>query len=140
MYHHSVSVSVPGMGIMPTLINRLSETKHLRPILLILNALCADAACVSSIAAVSNSLSAIQVFANFRQRKTTLNILLFSGVWRMTKLRRLLLKPSTALRTTTMAILPHRRCKMKGNSFSRCSKNLDSIASTNRAKRKLSRF
>ena len=49
------------MGIMPTLINRLSETKFLRAILLILNALAAESACVAALAAVPNSLTAIHV-------------------------------------------------------------------------------
>ena len=46
---------------MPTLINRLSETKYLRSILLILNALAAESTCVSALAAVPNSLTAIHV-------------------------------------------------------------------------------
>ena len=52
---------VPGMGIMPTLIDKLSKTKTLRPILLILHALCQEAMCVSALAQIPNSILALKV-------------------------------------------------------------------------------
>ena len=52
---------VPGMGVMPTLINKLNATKTLRPILLILHALCQEALCVSAMAQIPNSIDAFKV-------------------------------------------------------------------------------
>ena len=49
------------MGIMPTLINKLNETKTLRPILLILHALCQEALCVSAMAQIPNSIGGLKV-------------------------------------------------------------------------------
>ena len=52
---------VPGMGIMPTLVGKLSETKILRPILLILHALCQEALCISALAQIPTSIIALKV-------------------------------------------------------------------------------
>jgi hypothetical protein len=50
------------MGILPTLIKRLSETQYLRPILLLLNALCMESSCVGQIGEIQGSLRALKVF------------------------------------------------------------------------------
>ncbi|CBY31673.1 unnamed protein product [Oikopleura dioica] len=55
-----LSKLVPGMGILPTLIKRLSETQYLRPILLLLNALCMESSCVGQIGEIENSLRALK--------------------------------------------------------------------------------
>jgi len=54
------------MGILPTLIKRLSETQYLRPILLLLNALCMESSCVGQIGEIENSLRALKVLLTIR--------------------------------------------------------------------------
>ena len=56
-----MNILVPGMGIMPTLVGKLSETKILRPILLILHALCQEALCISALAQIPTSIIALKV-------------------------------------------------------------------------------
>ena len=46
---------------MPTLVGKLSETKILRPILLILHALCQEALCISALAQIPTSIIALKV-------------------------------------------------------------------------------
>ena len=67
------------MGVMPTLITKLNATKTLRPILLILHALCQEALCVSALAQIPNSIDAFKVFFSFQINQVF--IILLSDVW-----------------------------------------------------------
>ena len=88
---------VPGMGVMPTLINKLNATKTLRPILLILHALCQEALCVSAMAQIPNSIDAFKVLND------SISALLhsFSGAWARMPFAALPSRPSIAPSPTT---------------------------------------
>ena len=86
------------MGVMPTLINKLNATKTLRPILLILHALCQEALCVSAMAQIPNLIDAFKVNV---QLFISALLHAFSGAWARMPFAALPSRPSIAPTPTT---------------------------------------